>query len=113
VELIKIAVMGLNEGKQLQKQCLDAGAEIVLNHNDETCNRGCSVTVEVHCKESDLEIVQNIFSKNYMDLLDGHDVDLKILNETFDPSKETAICPACGFSFSTKDSECPDCGLMF
>ncbi len=33
--------------------------------------------------------------------LEGHDVDLELLNSVFDPSQEKAVCPACGFEFST------------
>jgi hypothetical protein len=112
MELIKLAVMGLNEAKELKKDCEAQGAEIVLNHNDQTCNRGCSVTVEVHASEKDLPIVQKVYSEKYEKLLAGHDVDMNIINSVYDSSQDTAVCPACGFNFSTTNSECPDCGLM-
>ena len=40
------------------------------------------------------------------------DKDQSIINSVYDSSQDTAVCPACGFSFSTTNSECPDCGLM-
>ena len=113
MDLVKIAVMGLNEAKQFQKDCSAKGIELVLNHDDASCTRGCAVTVEVHAKETDLPVVQEIYSSNYMKLLEGHDVDPETLNAVFDPSAESATCPACGHTFSTTNSECPDCGLMF
>jgi hypothetical protein len=112
MELIKLAVMALNEAKDLKKECEAKGVEIVLNHNDQTCNRGCSVTVEVLASEKDLPIVQEVYSTKYQKLLKGHDVNMDIINSVYDSSQDTAVCPACGFKFSTSNSECPDCGLM-
>lgn len=31
----------------------------------------------------------------------------------FNPEAEEAVCPACGFAFSTATTTCPDCGLCF
>ena len=112
MELIKIAVMGLDEAKDLKRECELEGVELVLNHNDQTCTRGCSVTVEVHAMEKDLPIIQTVYGKKYEKLLEGHDVNLEQINEVFDPSKADAVCPACGTKFSTSLSECPDCGLV-
>lgn len=112
MELIKLAVMGLNDAKDLKRDCEKRGVEIVLNHNDQTCNRGCSVTVEVHAAQDDLPIIQEIYSEKYSKLLQGHDVDIDVINSVFDPGQDMATCPACGFNFSTTNSECPDCGLM-
>ncbi|MBT4793441.1 MAG: hypothetical protein HON90_17850, partial [Halobacteriovoraceae bacterium] len=102
----------LQEAKDLKRECEALGAEVVLNHNDQTCNRGCSVTVEVHTTEKDLPVIQKVYSEKYAKLLAGHDVDFEAMNAVFDPAQENATCPACGHSFSTTDSECPDCGLV-
>ncbi len=48
---LKIAIMSLNEAKNLQDALKSRGVEIVLNHNEATCARGCAVTVEVLAKE--------------------------------------------------------------
>lgn len=111
-ELVKIAIMNLDEAKSLQKKCEPKNVELVLNHNETTCTRGCSVTVEVHAKEADIPVIQEIYSSMYEKLLEGHDVDLKVMHEVFDPAASSAICPACGFEFDTKNHECPDCGLV-
>ncbi len=112
MELMRIAVMGLQEAKDLKKDCEALGADIVLNHNDQTCNRGCAVTVEVHAYEKDLPIIQKVYSDKYQKLLDGHNVDLDVINSVFDTNQDSATCPACGFKFSTTNTECPDCGLV-
>jgi hypothetical protein len=112
MELIRVAVMGLQEAKDLKKECKKLGAEVVLNHNDQTCNRGCSVTVEIHASEADLPVIQKVYSEKYERLLAGHEVDTKIINSVFDTSQDSATCPACGHNFSTSKLECPDCGLV-
>ena len=112
MDLVKIAVMGLQEAKDLKKECKKLGADVVLNHNDQTCNRGCSVTVEILATGQDLEIIQRVYSEKYKKLLVGHDVDTEIINSIFDTSQENAVCPACGHNFSTSNQECPDCGLV-
>ena len=45
--------------------------------------------------------------------LDLSSFDSNLSEEIFDQNKDTAVCPACGASFSTKESECPECGLVF
>ncbi len=113
MDLIKIAIMGLDEAKSLQKNCAKRGVEIILNHNEQTCNRGCSVTVEVHAKESDLNTVQEVYGHSFKKLLEGHDINPEQLNSVYDPSAQEVVCPACGHKFDPKNSECPDCGLAF
>lgn len=112
MEHVKIAVMGLQEAKDLQKACEEKGAEIILNHNDQTCTRGCAVTVELHAKEADIPIIQEVYSKNYQKLLEGHQINFDIIDSVYDPSADQATCPACGCQFSTVNTECPDCGLV-
>ncbi|MFZ5774335.1 MAG: zinc ribbon-containing (seleno)protein DG [Thermodesulfobacteriota bacterium] len=43
--------------------------------------------------------------------LDHHDAPY--LDTVFDPEAGEAVCPACGFAFSTATTTCPDCGLCF
>ena len=112
MELIKLAVMGLNEAKDLKNKLEARGVELVLNHNDASCTRGCSVTVEVHAKESDLPVIQEVYSQGYMKSLEGLNFDPNVVNSVYDTSQEKAICPACSFEFSTQNKECPDCGLV-
>lgn len=111
MDYLKIAIMSLNEAKNIQDGLKSRGVDVQLNHNDETCSRGCSVTVEVHAKKTDLPIIKAYLDENFAKSLEGHEVDMKTLNSVFDPAKEKAICPACGFEFSTDSKACPDCGL--
>lgn len=111
MEYLKIAILPLAEAKHIESQLREKGVEARLDHNEATCRRGCTVTVELWAKEADLPAVKQVFDEGFAKLLEGHEVDLALLNQVFDPSKESAQCPACGFEFSTSELSCPDCGL--
>lgn len=108
-----IAVMPLQEAKSLKEQLLAQGIEIELNHSKQTCTSGCTVTVEVHANGFDIPNIIKFMDDEFKSLIESGDFNLENLNQTFDPSQETATCPACSHRFSTQLSECPDCGLAF
>lgn len=112
MNLIPIAVLPLQDAKDFQKQLKTKGVEISLNHNDQSCTRGCAVTVEILGHEKDLPIIANTYQENFEKLTDGHEVDWKAISAVYDPNQEMAVCPACSFEFSTNNKECPDCGLV-
>lgn len=112
MEPLRIAVLPLNDAKSLQDDLAKENVEIILNHNEKTCTRGCTVTVEVLGYEKDIPKIAEIYQNNYKKLTEGHEVNWDVANSVFDPNKSTATCPACGTEFSTSSSECPDCGLF-
>ena len=113
MELKAIGVMGLNDAKVFQKKLQEVGVELVLNHNEASCTRGCAVTVDLLAKEADIPKVQELYAREFQKSLEGHDINLEQLAAVFDPSAKTVQCPACGFEFEPQNNECPDCGLMF
>lgn len=112
MEPIRLAVLPLNDAKSLQDDLKADGVELVLNHNEQTCTRGCTVTVEVLGYEKDLEAISKKYHENYQKLAEGHSVNWEVANSVFDPNASEATCPACGHNFSTSMTECPDCGLV-
>jgi hypothetical protein len=112
MQMVKMAVMPLQEAKSFQDQLKSKGIEIKLDHNEQTCTRGCTVTVEVHGQEKDLPVIAQVYQENYAKLLEGHEVNFEVMNSVYDPNQEQATCPACGTDFSTKLTECPECGLV-
>lgn len=112
MEHVRIAVMPLNDAKNFQHDLQKEGVDLVLNHNEQSCTRGCTVTVEVLGFEKDLPKIIEVYENNYKKLLDGLDFDPNVINSVFDPSKATATCPACGRNFATTHTECPECGLF-
>lgn len=113
MELIRFAIMPLAEAKTLQDQLQKEGVEIVLNHNDQTCTRGCTVTVEVTGRQEDVPLVSKIYHENFKKLTEGLEVNWEALDSVFDPNADKVTCPACTFEFVPTSSECPDCGLAF
>lgn len=113
MELIKLAVMPIHEAKALQDQLKKENIDIVLNHDDATCTRGCTVTVEVTGRESDAPKIAQIYHDNFKKLTDGHEVNWEAIDSVFDPNAEMAVCPACTFEFKPTSNACPDCGLEF
>lgn len=107
-----VAVLPLEEAKKLQDQLLNKGIEVRLEHNDATCTRGCSVTVEFHAQLKDIDAIRETITLNFKDSLDGHEVDWKAMNSVYDASAATATCPACSTEFATTLTECPECGLV-
>ena len=105
--------MGLDEAKTFQNKLKRINIELILNHNDQNCTRGCSVTVELLAKESDIPKIQSVYADEYQKMLQGHDVNYEQMNAVFDPQAEQVVCPACGFKFSPTKNQCPDCGLEF
>lgn len=104
----------LNEAKRIRALLEERGIRLELvSHPDSCGSKSCKPTVEVFVNESDLPAVQEFFREEKQREMAGLDFDPALLGEVFDPEKETARCPACGTTFSTKLSECPDCGLGF
>ena len=112
MDLVKVGVMGLNEAKAFKSELEARGVELVLNHNEQTCTRGCTITVEMLAKEADIPTIQKLYQEKYEQLLEGHDINAEQMNAIFDSSQAEALCPACGHKFSTANTECPDCGLV-
>ena len=111
-DLKKIAVMGLQDAKEFQGKLRKEGIELVLNHNDKTCTRGCAVTVELMGREADLEKIQEVYSRSFNKMLEGLEFDPEVIRAVYDNSQANATCPACGHNFATTNTECPDCGLV-
>lgn len=108
-----LGTLPIEEAKKIQDELKKKSVDIFLDHNPTTCTRGCSVTVEFCCYEKDIQLVAEYFEKNFLDSLDGLNVNFELLNSTYDPNKDNAVCPACGTKFSTSSTECPECGLCF
>lgn len=89
--------------------------EIALAHNSASCSSGgCAPgEVEIWAHKDDVAEIQKLLEgqwRAHMESL-GHDPDLAA--KVFDPEQEKATCPACATEFSTKQTECPECGLCF
>lgn len=112
-EKVMLGIMELVDAKRLKEKLAEMGVAIELGHNSETCTKGCKVTVEVWADQKDIPNIQEVLRSERAKLLDDLDVDPDLANQVFDPSQDSAVCPACGAKFSTELKECPECGLVF
>lgn len=108
-----IGVAPASTAERLKSLLRERDVKIETFHNSSTCQKGCSMTVEIWIEKNDLPILEEVMTKEKARTLEGLDFDPEVVNEVFDPEKESAVCPACGTSFSTKNTECPECGLCF
>jgi hypothetical protein len=111
MNFVKVAILALEDAKRLEKDLNSKGINCKLAHNEQTCTRGCSVTVELQVEERDLQKWVTFQEGQVKNNIESADYDESLLEAQFDPSAEEATCPACGFKFPTSSSECPDCGL--
>ena len=112
---VLLGVVEINEAKRLKDRLAEKNIEIELIHNETTCRKGCVAKVEVWAEMVNVETIQKIIHEQNMHMImsEGTEVDQERINQVFDADAETAVCPACGTSFSTKLKECPECGLVF
>lgn len=113
-ESVVLGVMSISEAKRIQSAMEDRGVRLRLVSNPHTCTTGgCTPTVELHALSADLEAVKAFFLAERERNHGGLEFNPELLDEVFDPEKESARCPACGDVFSTSLAECPGCGLGF
>jgi uncharacterized OB-fold protein len=110
-----IGIIDLNEAKELAVKLAEKEIYIEMKHNEKTCVKGCAVKVEIWAEHDDIPAIAETIRDEKMKVLDneGLDIDKSLLDHVFDDEAKTAICPACGTSFSTELKECPECGLVF
>jgi hypothetical protein len=109
---VKLGILGLEEAKRLALKGKRQGLDIILEHNDQTCSRGCAVTVEIWGSAEQAHQISEFLNEDFKTHAKG-EVNWSQTQEVVDLSLPEAICPACGTKFKTELSQCPDCGLCF
>lgn len=112
--MIQIASARIQEAERIKGALAGLGIAVELAVSPEACaSGGCGTTVEIWGRAQDLPAIQQFFEREKQRDLAGLDFDPALQGQVFDPSAESATCPACGHVFKTSSSECPDCGLSF
>jgi hypothetical protein len=119
-EHVKIGEAPIREAKRLQAALAERGVAVRLASDPEQCN-SCSPKIMMSIHRSDLAAFQALMNEERARAfgMSAEDVAAAASSGTlrseavFDPEKEDATCPACGTVFSTRLTECPDCGLGF
>lgn len=111
---VLLGVVELNEAKRIRSLLENQGVELEFVSNPHTCSSGkCGAQVEVHANAWDMPAIVAFFKREKARDLGGLEFNPELSDEVFDPTRETARCPACGTEFPTANKECPDCGLVF
>ncbi|MBM9536394.1 zinc ribbon-containing (seleno)protein DG [Desulfobulbus alkaliphilus] len=101
--------------KQLQ-ECLSRQGVPALLSGDGTvnCGRGCrGPEVLLQVRPADVQEALAVLDGEHRRTTGLADHDVSLAGSVYDSSASEAICPACGFCFSTSTDACPDCGLCF
>ncbi|MGV1099058.1 zinc ribbon-containing (seleno)protein DG [Thiovibrio sp. JS02] len=112
-ELIVIHQAGLADSRHLQALLEAERIGTLLAGDDKGCGKkSCGppkfyLQVRREDVAPALEIVQEEYRRTTG--LDGHAATGA--DAVFDPEAGEAVCPACGFTFATTTTVCPDCGL--
>lgn len=107
------AILPARDAEWLQSRLAREGIEVASIYNQQTCNSGCAPSKEVWAHPQDVGAIQKIIFGDRLRALEDLGADVSLINQVFDSTQSQATCPACGFVFETKNSECPDCGLRF
>ncbi len=100
--------------KQLQNVLKKEGIPSLAASEDSRCGQGCcGANLLLQVRVADLQEVQAILHQEHLRSTGLSTEELAPLAKVFDTDAATATCPACGCSFSTLQSVCPDCGLCF
>ena len=110
---IFLGVFDLAEAKRFRSDLAKYGVEIEFKTNEQTCTRGCKVTVEVWGEDKDLNTFQQYFGSEMQRDLAGHTVNTEALSAVFDPNADKVQCQACASWFAPTEKECPECGLFY
>lgn len=98
----------------LKTKAAASGIEVVLAHNAQTCSSGkCGTEVEIWAHADDVAEITKLVGDSWRKEMEAMGYDPNLASHVFDPEQDSATCPACATVFSTKQTECPECGLCF
>ncbi len=81
---------------------------------DGGCGKGCCGSdVELKIRKEDGTAALKIIDSDFDRMTGFTDLSHEFADNGFNPEDQEASCPACGETFSTSTSTCPDCGLCF
>lgn len=114
-DLVNIRKGPLLEMKNLQQILVrEHIPSLIAGEKKSSCGKGCCGTeLYLQIRREDGEEAMEVLVREFTRTtgLDHH--DLSHVQSVYDERARQTVCPACGFSFSTSNGICPDCGLCF
>ncbi|XOF34923.1 MAG: hypothetical protein ACL93V_06435 [Candidatus Electrothrix sp. YB6] len=112
-EMVTIRKGPVIQMKDFQVMLKREGFPSLAVSEDSSCRQGCGTNLLVQIRKSDLQEVMAILERDHIRSTGLEEHDLSTAGAVFDTDAEQATCPACGHSFSTTETSCPECGLCF
>ncbi len=113
-------LVAIRKGAALQIKQLNAflateGIASLVSSDPDSFGKGCCGGAELllEVREDELTEVLAALEKEHRKAAGLADFDHTFSDAVYNPQAEQATCPACGFTFSTSSTCCPDCGLCF
>ncbi len=112
--LVPIQKASLNELKRMQSLLIEERIGATIVGDDNSCGKGCCPSLHyLLIREEDISDAVEVIERDYRKTTVLEEYDARFNDSVFDPDNEEVVCPACGHSFPTSNSTCPDCGLCF
>jgi hypothetical protein len=113
-ELVAVAQGNLNEIKELQGHCLDAGIPALAARPDEGCTtKSCGTRLHLMVREVDVTRVAALMRQAWIEMVAREGVALPSpVPGQVTADAEDLPCPACGTVAPLVDGACSDCGLQ-
>lgn len=111
-DLVNIRRGPLSEVKSLSNRLNDAMIATLIAGDDNSCGKGCCPSVfYLQVRRRDGLDALTILEDEFRQTTGLEDHDISYADNVFDASAAEANCPACGHTFPTSSTVCPDCGL--
>jgi len=112
VDILKGKVINIKSVQSLLKR--EGFPSLLAGDSSSCCAKGCGGgEVRLQVRRDDLREVMEILAREHMHSTGLSDHDAGFVDAVYNPEAQSAVCPACGCSFSTQSRSCPDCGLCF
>jgi hypothetical protein len=74
---------------------------------------GCAPKFQLQVRQEEVPDALQVLAEEHRRATVLAEHDAAHAGAVFNQEAEEAVCPACGFSFATTTTTCPDCGLCF
>ena len=113
-DLVALRRGSLTDMRHLANLLNDMKIGTLLAGDEKSCGKGCCPSVyTLLVKMEDGMESQHIIEEEHRRTTALEELHHPVSDAVFDPNSVMACCPACGHSFPTTETACPDCGLTF
>lgn len=113
-DIVTIHSASMQDMKHLEELLAVENIGTLVVGDDNSCGKGCCPsTYYLQVRREDAQDAYKIILAEQQRLTALHYHDTAHVDNVFNADAGEATCPACGHTFSTTSTTCPDCGLCF